>query len=59
MVSSKRNNVRIDGEPHNAPGSAYAADAVNGRDEITERQRLLLAIGFHGIKISGETARAL
>jgi hypothetical protein len=54
-VSTKRHHVRIDGEPHNVARPAFPADAVNGRDEITKRQRLLLVIGFHGITIRRET----
>ena len=53
LVSSKCNNVRIDGEPHNTLRPAFAAGAVNGHDEITERQCLLLVIGFYDALILG------
>jgi hypothetical protein len=58
-VSSKLNQVRIDGEPHNPFGFLSAAGGVNGRDQITKRQWLLLVIDLHGMKIGRETARAL
>jgi hypothetical protein len=32
---------------------------VNTRDELTQRQRLLLVIDLHGLNIGQETARAL
>jgi hypothetical protein len=56
---SKSNNVGIDGEPHNALRPAFATVAANGRDQITERQCLLLVVGFHGINIRWATRRAL
>ncbi len=59
IVSSKLNQVRIDGEPHNPFGLLFAVGGVNGRDEITKRQRLLLVIDLHGLNIGQETARAL
>jgi hypothetical protein len=59
LVSSKRNKVGIDGEPHNTLRPAFAAVAVHSRDQITERQCLLLVVGFHGINIRRATRRAL
>jgi hypothetical protein len=51
--------VGINGEPDDSPGSAIAADAVNGLDKIAERQYVLLVIGFHAMTISWEALRAL
>jgi hypothetical protein len=59
IVSSKLNQVRIDGEPHNPFGLLFAVGGVNGRDEITKRQRLLLVIDLHGMRIGGNRAGAV
>jgi hypothetical protein len=59
IVSSKLNQMRIDGGPHNSFGFLSAAGVVNGRDQITKRQWLLLVIEHHGMRIGRETARAL
>jgi hypothetical protein len=58
MLSAKLNPVRLDSEPHNPAGLAFSADVVNARDEFTERQGFLPAIGFHGLRIIRKTARA-
>jgi hypothetical protein len=59
LSSAKLNQVRLDGELHNPSGFAYAADVVNARDELTKRQRLLLVIDLHSMRMGRETARAL
>jgi hypothetical protein len=51
-VSAKRNNVRIDDEPHNAARPAFPAGLINSHDEITERQGSLV-IGFHDPLVLG------
>jgi hypothetical protein len=58
-VSSKHDQVRIDGVPHNFSRPAFAAGVVNGGDEITERHQPFRVIGFHAMTISGEPMRAL
>jgi len=63
-MSSKLNQVRIDGEPHNPFGLLFAVGGVNDRDQITKRQCtkrqwLLLLIDHHGMSIGRETVRAL
>lgn len=50
LLSAKFNQVRLEGEPHNAPGFAFAAAVVDARDEFTERQGFFPAIAFHGLK---------
>ena len=58
--SSKLNQMHIDGEPHNPVGLLFAAGGVNGRDQITRRQRLLLVllvIDLHGRRIEREAKR--
>jgi hypothetical protein len=59
IMSSKLNQVRIDGEPHNPFGLLFAVGGVNARDELTKLQWLLLVIDHHGMRIGRETARAL
>ena len=51
LLSSKLNQVRLDGEPHNPSGLVFAMGVVNTRDELTKRQRLLLMIDLHGMNI--------
>ena len=57
LLSAKLNQVRLDGEPHNPSGLVFAVSVVNTRDELTQRQRLLLVIDLHGLNIGQETAR--
>lgn len=47
----------INGEPNDSSSSAIPADAVNGLDEITQRQCPLLVIGFHAMTISRKPCR--
>jgi hypothetical protein len=47
LLSRELNEVRIDGQPQNSSRPANAAGAINGRDQITKHQCLLLLIGFH------------
>ena len=49
----------LDGEPHNPSGFVFVVSVVNARDELTQRQRLLLVIDLHDLNIGQETARAL
>jgi hypothetical protein len=58
-VSSKLNQVYIDGELHNPFGVLSAAGVVNGHDELTKRQVFLPAIGFHDTRLGPIAARAL
>jgi len=51
LLSAKLNQVRLDGEPHNPSGLVFAVGVVNTHDELTKRQRLLLVIDLHGIRI--------
>jgi hypothetical protein len=50
LLSAKFNQARFNGEMHNAPGFALAADIIDVRDEFTEGQASFPAIGFHGLK---------
>jgi len=50
-VPAKRHHVCIDGKPHDAARSVLPTDFVNCRNEIAERQSLLM-LGFHGRRIS-------
>jgi hypothetical protein len=50
LLSAKFNQVRLDGEPHNSTGFAFAAAVIDARDEFTERQGFFLAIAFHVLK---------
>jgi hypothetical protein len=59
IASSKLNQVRINGEPHNPFGLVFAAGVVNARDELTKRQCLLLLIGFHDPRLGQATVRVL
>jgi len=45
-MCSKNNNARIDGKPHYGSRLAMAASVVNGLNQITKRQPLLV-IDFH------------
>jgi hypothetical protein len=56
LLSTKLNEARLDGEPHNPPGLLSAAGVVNARNELPKRQGFLPAIGFHGRNIGRETA---
>ncbi len=58
-LSSKLNQVRLEGEPHNPAGLVFVVGVVNARDELAQRQRLLLVIGLHDMNIGRETAWAL
>ena len=59
LRAAKFNQVRLDGEPHNPSGLVFVVGVVNTRDELPQRQRLLLVIDLHGLNIGQETARAL
>jgi len=59
LRAAKFNQMRLDGEPHNPSGPVFVGGGVNARDELTQRQRLLLVIDLHGLNIGQETARAL
>jgi len=50
-LSSKHYNPRIDSEAHNFSRLAMTASAVNGLNQITKRQ-CLLVIGFHDAHLS-------
>ena len=52
----KHHQVRIETEPQNSSGPAFAAGAVHGRNQITERQRLLV-VGLHEMRMNREGAR--
>jgi hypothetical protein len=56
---SKHDDVGINAEPDDSSSSAIPADAVNGLDEIAERQYPLLVIGFHSTTISRNALRVL
>jgi hypothetical protein len=58
-VSSKLNQVHINGEPYNPFGFLSAAGGVHGHDELTKRQVSLPAIGFHDTRLGRVTARVL
>jgi hypothetical protein len=49
----------MDGGPHNSFGFLSAAGDEIGRDQITQRQQLLLAVDHQGMKIGQKTARVL
>jgi hypothetical protein len=53
----KLNQTRIDRMSHNPPGPAFTRGAVNGRDKATKRQRFVVMILFHSMKIDGATVR--
>ena len=59
LRAAKFNQVCLEGEPHNPSGLVFVVGVVNARDELTQRQRLLLVIDLHGLNIGQETARAL
>jgi hypothetical protein len=59
LRAAQFNQMRLEGEPHNSFGLVFAVDVVNARDELTQRQRLLLVIDLHGMNLGQETARAL
>lgn len=59
LLAAKLNQVRLDDEPHHPSGLVFTVGVVNARDELTKRQRLLLVIDLHGMRIGRETARAL
>src|ERR1035438_1213438 len=60
IVSSKFNQVRIDGQPHNPSGFAFAPSVIDARDEFTKRQASLPAIGSHGLMCNpGNRASAM
>ena len=46
LFSTKFNPVRVDGAPHNSLGFLSAAGGVNARDELTERQGVLLVFSL-------------
>jgi hypothetical protein len=56
---SKHDDVGINAEPDDSSSPAIPAGAVNGLDEIAERQCPLLVIGFHATTISSEALRVL
>jgi hypothetical protein len=56
-MASKHHPLLIDGEPNESCRRAFAADAVDGRDEITKAQFLM--IRFHDRRIDGQTAERL
>src|SRR2546422_2046339 len=50
-LSSKHNQARIDREPQKGSRPAVSASAVNGLNQVTKRQ-CLLVIGFHDTHLS-------
>ena len=50
-LSWKLNQARIDNQPHNSSSLASSPGAISRRDELTKRQYLLLAIGFHDLNL--------
>ena len=59
LWAAKFNQVRLEGKPHHPSGLVFVVGVVNTRDELPQRQRLLLVIDLHGLNIGQETARAL
>ena len=59
LLFSEHNHVGIHGEPNDSSSPAIPTDAVNGLDEVAERQCLLLVIGSHGSTIAREALQAL
>jgi hypothetical protein len=57
-VTTKGDDVRIDGEPHKAARPAFSTGLVNGCDKCPERQSFLV-IGLHGRTISWQAAPLL
>jgi hypothetical protein len=58
-MSSKLNQARINGEPHNSFGFLSAAGVVNACDEFTKRQCLLLVINHQDMNIGQTAAQTL
>jgi len=57
--SEKCNDVRIDSEADHAVRPSLAASIVNGHDELTQRERLSLRNGFHGVSMKRGAAQVL
>jgi hypothetical protein len=49
----------MESEAQNSHGSAFSAGVVNGRNQITERERLLLLIGLHGMSVNREGTQGI
>ena len=50
MLATKLHPACLDGEPQNSSGLALTVGVASGRNELTERQGFLPAIGFHVLK---------
>jgi hypothetical protein len=44
---SKRNQMRLESEPHNSSRLAFAAHVVNALNKLAKRQIFFPAMGFH------------
>ena len=49
-MSTKLDQMRLDGEPHNPFGVAMAAAVIDARDKFAECHGIFPAIAFHGLK---------
>lgn len=47
MLAAKLDQVRLEGEPDESAGPAFAPGAVAACDKITKGQRLLFGMGIH------------
>src|SRR5580692_9029166 len=57
---AKLDQVRLEGEPHNPSGLAFAADVINALYEFTKSQLSFPAMGFHSLKYNpGESGTAM
>jgi len=54
LLSSKLDQVRVDGEPYQSTGPASTPGVVRGADELPKRQRFLPAMRFHRLEYSPE-----
>jgi hypothetical protein len=53
-LSAKFNQVCVDRQRYNSPGSPFTPGFVSGHDELTKRQGFLPAMGFHGLSIGDD-----
>jgi len=59
-LSSKLDQLCVDGEPHKSAGPSFTPNIVRGSDELAKRQWFLPAIGLHGLKYKpGDHAPAI
>ena len=54
LMSSKLDQVGVDGEPHKSTGPVFTPNVVRSGDELAKRQSFLPAIRFHSQKCRPE-----